>query len=84
MTLRRSDDFHRQYKHLPAHIQKKVDRQLIRIIQDIRHPGARAKKMSGRDDVWEVRVDYHYRLTFQILDDILFLRQVGPHDILRR
>jgi hypothetical protein len=34
--------------------------------------------MSGK------RVDYHHRLTFQVLDDIIVFRKVGSHDVLKR
>ena len=61
-----------------------MDRQLRYLVQDLRHPGLRAKKVSGLDDVWEGRVDIHYRFTFQINEGMIYLRSVGLHDILRK
>ena len=84
MKLVRSQHFLRMYRRLPGEIRKKVDRQLQRLVKDIRHPGLYAKKMSGVEDIWEARIDYHNRLTFQIEGDIIFLRRVGPHDILKK
>ncbi len=83
MTIRRTDIFLRQYRYLPPYIQKKADRQLVRLLSDLRHPGLYAKKMAGHDDIWEARIDIHHRFTFQIVGDIVILRRIGPHDILR-
>ena len=76
--------FTKHYEKLPSQIRKKVDRQLGYLVQDLRHPGIHAKKMSGEADLWEARVDYHYRVVFQIQDDVMILRSVGTHDILKR
>jgi Txe/YoeB family toxin of Txe-Axe toxin-antitoxin module len=37
--------------------------------------------MKGREGIWEARVDYHHRLTFEIDEDTIFLRVVGNHDV---
>ena len=84
MNVRLLEPFVKQYGRLPAHIQKKVDRVVQYLAQDIRHPGAHAKKMTGEGDTWEARVDIHYRLTFGIEGDTIVLRAVGAHNILRK
>src|SRR5947209_4211679 len=66
----------RQYQRLREQIRRKVDRQITRLLQSLRHPGLYAKKMTGQADIWEARVDYHHRLTFQIQDDVIVLRAV--------
>jgi len=38
------------------------------------------KKIKGKEDIWEVRVDIHYRMTFEIIGDTIYLRVVGNHD----
>jgi hypothetical protein len=63
---------------------KKVDRQLTYLAHDIRHPGLFVKKMVNQDDIWETRIDEHYRMTFQIYNDIIILRRVGTHEIYRQ
>ena len=83
MKLRLSKPFLRQYTKLPTSIRKKVDRQLKYLTQDLRHPSLVAKKMEGRRDIWEARVDYHHRLTFTVISQLIILRRVGTHDILR-
>ncbi len=84
MKLRQLKPFARQYTKLPPAVRKKVDRQLINLNHDIRHPGLRAQKMVNRDDIWEARVDEHYRFTFQIRDNFIILRKVGTHQIYRK
>ena len=84
MVLRRLKPFTQNYAKLPAAIRKKVDRKLQYLAQDLRHPGLSARKMTGQDDIWEARVDEHYRMTFRIVDDTIVLRAVGTHEIYRK
>jgi mRNA interferase RelE/StbE len=80
----RTDRFRKCYKKLPTTIRKKTRRQLRHLAEDIRHPSLYAKKIQGRADIWEARVDIHHRMTFQINDECIILRAVGPHDILKK
>lgn len=47
---------------------------------DFRHPSLHTKKIKGSEGIWEARVDISYRLTFEIIEDTIFLRVVGNHD----
>lgn len=80
MKLHRLPRFDRDYKKLPAGIKNKLHRQLKIISENLRHPGLHVKKIKGKTDVWEARVDKFYRFSFEIGDDIIYLRRVGPHD----
>lgn len=84
MRLRLSKPFLKEYARLPLAIRKKVDRQVGYLKMSLRHPGLHAKKVTGAADIWEARIDIHYRLTFQIVNETVVLRRVGPHDILRK
>ena len=44
----------------------------------------KARKMIGTDNVWEARIDYHYRITFQFEGDATICRVVGTHGIYRK
>ena len=61
-------------------IQKKVDKQLRFLSEGMSHPSLRTKKIKGKKGIWEARVDIHHRLTFEIVEDTIFLRVVGNHD----
>lgn len=84
MTIRLSKPFVRQYAKLPAAIRKKVDQQVRRLAEDIRHPGLAARKMVNREAIWEARIDYQYRVTFQISSSVIVMRRVGTHEIYRK
>jgi len=84
MRLNRTDSFKRFYKKLPKFVQKKTDRILVLLANDLRHPSIRAKKIQGADDIWEGRIDKFHRFTFEIKDDEIMLRSIGLHDIAKR
>ena len=84
MKFRRLVPFAHQYAGLPASIRKKVDRQLLYLAGGLRHSGLRARKMVGHEDIWEARIDEHYRFTFQVQGNLIILRKVGTHQIYRK
>lgn len=84
MRLAFSKRFIEDYRRLPAPVQKAADKQLERLLSDFHHPSLNAKKMQDPRDIWEGRVNKGYRFTFQIHEDVYFLRRIGTHDLLRR
>lgn len=84
MTLRLSKPFIKQYAKLPTAVRKKVDRQLRTLATNFRHPSLHAKRIKGSEDIWEARADYKHRFTFQIVNNLIILRRVGPHDVLKK
>lgn len=80
MKIRAYRKFKKAYGGLPSKIQKKVDRQLVLLSEDFSHPLLHIKKIKGREGIWELRIDLHYRLTFEFIEDAIFLRVVGNHD----
>jgi len=80
MPIRRSKRFNKAFLKLPPHIQDKVLKALRLLDEDFRHPGLQAKRVKGTDDIFEARVDYHHRLTYQRQGDLLVMRTVGPHN----
>jgi mRNA-degrading endonuclease RelE of RelBE toxin-antitoxin system len=80
----RTDRFKKLCRRLPAAIQTKVKRQLRALAEDVSHPSLHTKRIKGRQNVWEARVDIHHRMTFHIDGDRVILRAVGPHDVLKR
>ena len=72
--------FHTSYQQLPHHLQAKVDKQLHLLAENLRHPLLQVKRIKGTNDLWEARVDVQYRMTFEMINDAIFLRVVGNHD----
>jgi len=82
VKLRRTDSFLKDYGNLPAQIQARIDKQLRLLLEDPRHPSLRLKKLKGTD-TFAIRVSKGYRLTFTHGKQILELRRVGTHDLLK-
>lgn len=70
----------KDFRHLPPPIKKKALKQLQFLLNNMNHPSLRTKKMPGREDIWEARIDYHWRMTFQKEGSTLTVRKLGPHD----
>ncbi len=80
MKIEAYKGFKKRYQKLPVAIQDKIDRQVEQLSKNFKHPSLHTKKIKGKEDIWEVRVDDFYRLTFEIVEDTIFLRVVGNHD----
>ncbi len=83
MKLLFTKTFIRCYRKLPPQIQKATDKQLEFLLSDPQHPSLNMKKMNDPRDIWEGRITYSYRFSFQIKDGLYILRKVGTHDVLR-
>ncbi|MDO9529046.1 MAG: hypothetical protein Q7J27_07800 [Syntrophales bacterium] len=82
MKIRRTNSFLKDYRSLPQKIQTRVDKQLLRFLENPGHPSLGLKKLKGTDR-FEIRISKSYRLTFRNIDQILELRRVGTHDLLK-
>jgi len=80
MRLRFLKRFVGNYDALQPEIRLKVDKALVLLIENPRHPSLRLKRMHGKPAVWEARVDRQYRMTFVIEGDLYVMRNVGKHD----
>ena len=61
--------------------QKVLSRKAIeKLMEDIKYPALRVKKIKGTKDIWEARVDITIRMTFQIEREFIILRNIGKHD----
>lgn len=84
MEIRLTKSFEKDYKNLSHEIQKRLNKQLIFLLENFQHPSLRIKKIEGHFEIWEGRISKDYRFTFQIEGSIYFLRRAGTHDILRK
>jgi len=83
MHLEATRRFHKDYSALPRNLKDQVKKTLQLLEENPWHPSLHHKKMEGCRDLHEVRVTLHYRITYQRIGDIGYLRRVGTHDILR-
>ena len=80
MLVKAYEKFKELYLELPHSLRKKVDKQIRLLAGNLRHPSLNCKKIQGRENIWEARVDEKYRMTFEIVNDTIFLRVVDDHD----
>ncbi len=83
MEIQTTRPYHRDFKHLPRHVQKAVAKQLDILVSNPTHPSLQLKKVQGPEDIFEIRITRGYRITLQIQADVYILRRIGTHDILR-
>lgn len=79
MNLVISPRARKQLSKFPKNIQAKVNRQFHFLLVNYRHPSLRARKM-GSSKMFESRIDIHYRFTFQIEKNTIYVLTIGPHD----
>lgn len=57
-----------------------MDKVILLLDADFRHPGLQTKRVRGASGVFEARVGYRYRMTYERHGDLFLMRYVGPHD----
>ncbi len=75
--------FERDYRNLPATLKAQVDQALLQMEEDLRYPSLRVKKMQSSQGIWEARVTRSCRITFNLEGELITLRTVGEHDVLK-
>jgi mRNA-degrading endonuclease RelE of RelBE toxin-antitoxin system len=79
MRLNFSRQAEKQFRKLPDYLKKKARKQFHFLLDDYRHPSLRTKRMEGLTR-FEARIDRHYRFTFEVFENEIFILSVGPHD----
>ncbi|MBI5465015.1 type II toxin-antitoxin system RelE/ParE family toxin [Candidatus Gottesmanbacteria bacterium] len=79
MKITLSPTADKQLKKLPQVIDKKFIKQLTFLVSNPEHPSLRSKKMAS-ENKFEARIDRHYRFTYLMTKDEVFIISVGPHD----
>lgn len=72
--------FQRSYQKLSKEIQVAFDKQLVFLLQNMRHPSLQAKKYDEARDLWQVRVTGSYRCYFKVLDNQYVFHEIRAHD----
>ncbi len=80
MRLALTNRFKRAYQELNSEEQALADKALRLLVENLRHPSLRVKKIKGTEGIWEARVSRSIRLTFEVHGDLLMLRTIGRHD----
>ena len=72
--------FQRAYLNLSLGDAERTRKALGFMGDDLRHPGLQVKKVQGTENIWEARAGLVIRITFEIKEDAMILRNVGRHD----
>lgn len=77
-----AEEFEKKFKELPAHVQRKAEKQETLFRQNPFYPSLHTEKLSPHEkDIWSFRIDKNYRVAFRFYGSgkIIFLT-IGPHD----
>jgi mRNA interferase RelE/StbE len=84
LEFKTTSSFDKSYAALPLAIRQCALERLALYENDPRHPSLKVRKMEGLKDIWEMSVLQSHRITFQRNEEIVLLRSIGTHDILRK
>ena len=71
--------FQKVLKKFPLSVQNKFEKQVIYLMENIRHPSLHAKKYDESSDLWQARVDGGVRFYFFIQKDSYTLVDISRH-----
>jgi len=83
MEIIYTEPFQRDYNDFPELVQKALEKALRFLMQNMRHPSLRVKKLPGTS-IWYGRITKSHRFTFQPNENTIILRRVGTHAILTK
>ena len=80
MRIARTERFKNAWQELGETEKKLVAKALQNLVDNIRYPALRVKKIQGVKNIWEARASRLIRMTFQVQGDVIILRNIGKHD----
>ncbi len=84
MHIEAARTFIKLYKRLDQDVKLQVKKTLELFQKNPFHPSLQNKKMAGQGNIYEIRVSKNYRITYSKSGDLVILRKVGTHDILKK
>ena len=85
MEILFTEQFEQAYEKLTKAEKRSVRKALTLLGDNPKHPSLRVKKMEGRKNIWEARPSKRLRMTFEMIGETIFMRNVGEHDkVLKR
>ncbi|MBL7159719.1 hypothetical protein ISS85_04535 [Candidatus Microgenomates bacterium] len=77
MIIHETEGFKKDLKRLSQKTKKKFQKQIKLLVTDFFYPSLHNKKIKGEKNVWEARVDYHYRFSLKKEDKNIYLLSIG-------
>jgi len=72
--------FVRLYKNLDKKSCTLIDKAIALLAKNPHHPSLRVKKIKGTKNIWEASAGMSIRITFELSENVIQLRNVGTHD----
>jgi len=80
-----TEQFEQAYEKLTNAEKRSVRKALTLLGDNPKYPSLRVKKMEGKQNIWEARPSKRLRMTFEMVGETIFMRNVGEHDkVLKR
>lgn len=80
MRIARTVRFKKAWKELDEDEKELARKAITNLANDMRYPALRVKKIQGAKGIWEARASRSLRITFQVVGDLVILRNIGHHD----
>ena len=79
-----SKPYEKLFEKLPKNIRETTYDKLDLFLKNPSHPSLRVKPVKGAKGIWEMSVTMNYRITFEVLEEEIYLRRIGTHNILEQ
>lgn len=80
MKISRTDVFKKDYRVLSDEHKKAVNKQVMQLLIDHKHPSLNLEKLSGFKNIYSIRVNINFRISLSIDNEEIILRRVLSHD----
>jgi len=80
MRIARTARFKKAWNELNEDEKELARKAITNLVKDMRYPALRVKKMQGVKSMWEARASRSLRMTFQVVGNLIILRNIGRHD----
>ena len=84
MHIEATYTFIKLYRKLDQEVKLQVKKALRLFQENPLYPSLYNKKMAAQSNIYEIRVSRNYRITYSKSGDLILLRKVGTHDILKK
>ena len=85
MDILFTEQFEQAYEKLTKAEKRSVRKAITLLGDNPKYPSLRVKKMESKQNIWEARPSKRLRMTFEIVGETIFMRNVGEHDkVLKR
>ncbi|MBM3183415.1 MAG: hypothetical protein FJZ83_05195 [Chloroflexi bacterium] len=80
MDILFTEQFEQAYEKLTTAEKQSVRKALALLGDNPKYLSLRARKMEGKQNIWEARPSKRLRMTFEMAGETIFMRNVGEHD----